>query len=79
MIFYLVVGVLALTFYRIGESEYVGKGWLIATISFIISIVSAIFTGWGIFAAAGGNILLFIGLTIYNMTSDRDPRSGSGF
>jgi hypothetical protein len=73
---YVALIALAVIFYRIGEHEY-RTGWPLAGASLLLSFGGSYF--FGLFGMIGANILLFIGLTIYNMVSDHPPGSSSGF
>lgn len=56
----------AMLFYRIGDHDY-GAGFLVAAISVAIGLVTLFVLGWGRFAFLGGQLLLFVGLTWYNL------------
>jgi hypothetical protein len=73
---YVALIALAVTFYRVGEHEY-RTGWPLAGASLLLSFGGSYF--FGLFGMIGANILLYIGLTIYNIVSDRPPGSSSGF
>jgi hypothetical protein len=73
---YLILAALAVVFYRIGEHEY-RTGWPLAVASVLVSFAgSYAFPLVGIIAA---NVLLYVGLTIYNIVTKRPPGSSSGF
>jgi hypothetical protein len=67
---------LAVVFYRIGEHEY-RTSWPLASASLLLSFGGSYF--FGLFGMIGANILLYIGLTVYNIFSGRPPGSSSGF
>jgi hypothetical protein len=73
---YLALIALAVIFYRIGEHEY-RTGFPLAGASLLLSFGGSYV--FGLFGMIGANILLFIGLTIYNVVSGRPPGSSSGF
>ena len=60
----LVVG--AVLFYRIGHHEY-GKGFLVAALSILAGIISFFVLERGRFGYLASQILLFTGLTWYNI------------
>lgn len=60
----LVVG--AILYYRIGDHEY-GAGFVTAGLSLILGILVFFALGWGAYAYLGSQLLLFGGLTWYNM------------
>ena len=68
----LIIG-FAAVFYRIGENEYCNKGWLLALLSVIFSVLVA---QAGILGTLGANLLLFLICWIYNVASKRPPTSG---
>ena len=69
-----IVIALATVFYRIGEHEY-RKGWPSAVASVLLSLLGGHF--FGTLGIVGAGVLLFFGLTVYNML--RPPGSSSGF
>lgn len=73
---YAILFALAVIFYRIGDHEY-RSGWPLAGLSLLLSFVGSYFVPF--FGMIGANILLYIGLTIYNVFSKRPPGSSSGF
>lgn len=60
----LVVG--GILFYRIGSHEY-GKGFLVAALSILAGVLTFFVFAWGRFGYLGSQILLFAGLTWYNI------------
>ena len=66
---------LAFIFYRVGESDY-GKGWLLALASILASFVGSTF--FGFLGTIVANVLLFIGLLVYNLFAKKPPGSQSG-
>jgi hypothetical protein len=69
-----IVIALATVFYRIGEHEY-RKGWPSAVASIFLSLLGGYF--FGTLGILGAGVLLFFGLTVYNIL--RPPGSTSGF
>ncbi len=65
-------------FYYVGNNDYHNKGWLLAILSVILSFVG-FRTGFGFLGALGTNLLLFLGLFIYNICSKKPPGSQSGW
>lgn len=53
-------------YYRIGHHEY-GAGFVTAGLSLMLGILTFFALGWGRLAYLAGQILLFAGLTWYNM------------
>lgn len=56
----------AVLFYRIGDHDY-GAGFVVAAISVGIGLVTWFVFDWGRFGFLGGQLLLFVGLTWYNL------------
>ena len=79
MISYSVMGICAGVFYYIGNNEYHNKGWLLALISLGLSFGITRFTSLSFFGAVGANVLFYIAIWIYNVLSNKPPRSQSGF
>ena len=73
---YLILAALAVVFYRIGEHEY-RTGWPLAIASVLVSFAGSYF--FSFFGIIGANILLYGGLTVYNIVTKRPPGSSSGF
>jgi hypothetical protein len=65
-------------FYYVGNNDYRNKGWLLAMLSVILSFVG-FRTGFSFIGALGTNLLLFLGLFIYNVFSKKPPGSQSGW
>lgn len=76
---YALIVVLASIFYYIGNHEYYEKGWLLATISVLLSFGASFFLPFGFFGMIGANIVLYLAILIYNLLSKRPPGSRSGF
>lgn len=76
---YIAVFFLASVFYYIGNHEYHQKGWLLALISILLSYGVTIFTPTAFIGVVGINLLLYIGIWVYNTLSGKPPRSSSGF
>ncbi len=79
MLFYLLVGALASIFYYIGNNEYYRKVWLLAILSVLMSLGTTIVLPLALLSPVIGNVVLYVIILIYNMLSNRPPRSGSGF
>jgi len=60
----LVVG--GVLYYRIGSHEY-GKGFLVAALSILAGVLTLFVLQWGRFGYLAGQLLLFGGLTWYNI------------
>ena len=73
------IAALASIFYYIGDHEYYEKGWLLAVISFVLSIGTSYFLPLGFIGVIGINILFYIGIMVYNIISKKPPGSRSGF
>jgi uncharacterized membrane protein YfcA len=73
---YAILIALAVIFYRIGEHEY-RSGWPLAGASLVLSFLGSYI--FAFFGMIGANVLLYIGLTVYNIVSKRPPGSSSGF
>ena len=73
---YAILIALAVIFFRIGDHEY-RSGWPLASVSILLSFLGSYF--FGFFGLIGANILLYLGLTVYNPVSKRPPGSSSGF
>ena len=69
---------LAVIFYRIGDHEYHHKGWLLALLSLGASFGGAA-TGFSFIGVVAANVLLYLGLLVYNLLSKKPPGSQSGF
>lgn len=65
-------------FYYLGNNDYHNKGWLLAILSVILSFVG-FRSGFSFIGALGTNLLLFLGLFIYNICSKKPPGSQSGW
>lgn len=65
-------------FVYVGNNEYHNKGWLLGTISGLLSLGMIFFTHLGIIGLLGVNLLLYAGIWIYNVASGRPSRSRSG-
>ncbi len=65
-----VVSVCAITFYRIGKYEK-SSGVLWAILSITFSFLALLFLGWGFGGVFLGQLLLFVGITLYRMRRDR--------
>lgn len=65
-------------FVYVGNNEYHNKGWLLGTISGLLSVGVLLFTRLGLLGLLGVNILLYAGIWIYNVVSGRPSRSRSG-
>lgn len=76
---YAVIAALASIFYYIGNHEYYDKGWVLAIASIVLSLLACLFLPFGFFGAIGINLLLYVGLIVYNIISKRPPGSRSGF
>lgn len=66
---------LASVFYRIGDNEYGNKGWLLATLSVILSFAGG-WTGFGFLGILGANLALYLVCLGYNLISNKPPTSG---
>ncbi len=73
---FLVLIALAVISYRIGEHQY-RSGWPLAGASLGLSFIGNHFLPF--FGMMGANLLLFIGITVYNLVSKKPPGSSSGF
>lgn len=60
----LVVG--GILFYRIGDHEY-GQGFVTAGLSILLGIITWLVLGWGGYGYLAGQLLLYGGLTWYNI------------
>ncbi|HET9066616.1 MAG TPA: hypothetical protein VFN22_12420 [Gemmatimonadales bacterium] len=56
----------AVLFHRIGEHDY-GAGFVVAGLSVGLGVLTWFALGWGRFGYLGGQLLLFGGLTWYNL------------
>lgn len=65
-------------FVYVGNNEYHNKGWLLGTISGLLSLGVMFFTPLGLLGLLGVNLLLYAGIWIYNVVSGRPSRSRSG-
>ena len=72
---YVLLIALAVIFFRIGEHEYRG-GWPLAGASLLASFIGSLF--FPFYGIVGANIILFLGIIIYNLVSKRPPGSSSG-
>ena len=72
---YVMIIASALLFYRIGNADY-GSGIPLCGLSIIISVISLSFFRFPLVSILVGQVLLFIGLTIYNIVRKKPP---SGF
>lgn len=70
------IGGLASLFYKIGDDEYGNKGWMLAGISVILSLLGALF---GLLGTLGLNALLYVGILAYNFYTDKPPGGQGGF
>lgn len=66
-------------FVYVGNNEYHNKGWLLGTISGLLSLGVMFFTSLGLLGLLGVNLFLYAGIWIYNVVSGRPSRSRSGF
>ena len=69
----------ASVFVYVGNNEYHNKGWLLGTISVLLSLGVMYFTRLSYLGMLGANLLLYAGIWIYNVVSGRPSRSQSGF
>ena len=76
---YIAVFGIASVFYYIGDHEYNNKGWLLAVISIILSYAVTWLTPAALLGVLGINVILYIGIWLYNVLSGKPPRSSSGF
>ena len=74
MLLPLVIGCGALVFYRIGEMDY-GKGWLLGTLSVIISLLAKFFLPLPLISVPGSQVLLYVALLIFNLVRRTPPRT----
>ncbi len=74
-----VIADFASVFVCVGNNEYHNKGWLLGTISVLLSLGVTYFTPLGFLGMLGANLLLYAGIWIYNVVSGRASRSSSGF
>jgi hypothetical protein len=65
----------AVMFYRISNADY-GSGILLWGLSMVVSIFSLLFLPFPVVSILAGQVLLFIGLTVYNLIRKKPP---SGF
>ena len=56
----------AVAYYRIGEIEY-GRGFLLATLSVGLWVITAYRFSWGWIGCIGAQVAIFVVLTIINM------------
>jgi hypothetical protein len=71
--FFLLLG--GVLFYRLGQHEY-GKGFLVAALSILAGVITLLVFRWGPFGYVAGQVLLFGGLTWYNMRYRPPGRRG---
>ena len=64
----------AIFFYKVGDSDFDGRGWLFALISIAVSLSCRAFLPWGMFGIVLAQIGLFAILTLYNMFLAKPPR-----
>ena len=76
MLTVLLIASLAALFRYIGDTDYYNKGWLLAIISVVASLLGSIF---GLLGAFGANLLLYLILLIYNVVRRKPPGSESGW
>lgn len=74
MLSYVILIACAIIFYRIGNADY-GSGILTCVLSIVMSVLALLFIRVSLVSILAGQILLFIGLTIYNLIR-KSPRSG---
>lgn len=72
---FVIIVACAVFFYRIGNADY-GSGILLWGLSIIISICALLFLPFPVLSLLAGQVLLFVNLTIYNLTRKKPP---SGF
>ena len=58
--------VCAVFFYRVGEREKAPAALWVA-LSVLISFLSIKFTAWGVWGVLGGQVLLFVGITLFRL------------
>ena len=78
MLGYAMIAALAFVFYRIGETDYANKGWLLAIISTAFSFGGAA-TPLGFIGIFAANVALYLLCLAYNLISKRPPGSSSGW
>ncbi|GAT34377.1 hypothetical protein TSACC_22802 [Terrimicrobium sacchariphilum] len=66
-------------FVYVGNNEYHNKGWLLGTVSVLLSLGVTYFTPLSFLGMLGANLLLYAAIWIYNVVSGRSSRSSSGF
>ena len=64
----------ATVFFKVGDAEFEGKGWLFAGVSILISLAGYLLLHWGMAGIALSQVGLFGLVTVYNMYSGRKPR-----
>ena len=78
MMGYGVIVGLAIVFYKIGDSDYFNKRWLLALLSVVFSIGGGM-TGLGLIGMCAANLLLFLLCLGYNLIAKKPPGSSSGW
>ena len=56
----------AVAYYHIGETEY-QKGFLLAAVSLLVSVVTFFWLGWGWLPNIGAQVGILVVLTVVNM------------
>ena len=64
----------AITFFKVGDDEFEGKGWLFAGVSILLSLAGHFFLSWGMLGIALSQVGLFGLLTVYNMYAGHKDR-----
>jgi hypothetical protein len=62
----LIVLACATAYYHIGETEY-QKGFLVAAVSVLVSVITFYGLGWGWRSGVGAQVGIFVALTVINM------------
>ena len=63
---------------RIGEEDYINRGFLLGGVSLVLSLGSLWFLPYGLFWQIGLNVGLFVVLTLINMRGGGVPGSSHG-
>ncbi|MDA0811355.1 MAG: hypothetical protein O3C21_03035 [Verrucomicrobia bacterium] len=63
----------AIVFFKVGDTEFEGNGWLFAGVSILVSLAGSFLLHWGMVGIALSQVGLFGLVTVYNMYSGRKP------